>query len=388
MAMTSISRREYLNEVQKQYQGACKSQKSDLLTAAPAVTGLHRKSIIRSLRAPMRHSAKQAVWGVGKRGPKVAYDTAFHEALLVCWHAENDICAERLQPFLPDLVPKLESLSELKLNPDTRQRLLKASIATVARHLGKAQRRSTIPLSTTKPGSLLKTQIAVRKGRWQETNPGWLESDTVAHCGDYSTGQFINSYNFVDIATGWVEMEATMGKGGRATVASFDHIRDRLPFATLGIDSDNGAEYINAHLYRYCLRESLNFTRSRSYQKNDNAHVEQKNWEAIRKIVGYHRLDTEEQLDILNGLYRSPLRLYLNYFQPTRKRRLKLVDTATGQKKKFYFVAKTPYQRVMQHCCVPETTKELLQSEYNQLNPVKLLAEIRTLIGRLNRTLR
>lgn len=179
-----------------------------------------------------------------------------------------------------------------------------------------------------------------------------------------------------------------MGMGERATVAGFEEMRGRFPFPILGIDSDNSGEYINNHLYRYCMREHITFTCSRSYKKNDNAHVEQKNWEAIRKMVGYSRLDTEEQLVIINELYRGPLRLFLNYFQTTRKRKLKVVDSATGQTKKYYFEAKTPYQRFMEHSLIDQATKDLLQSEYNSLNPVKLLAEIRTLIDRLNKTLR
>jgi hypothetical protein len=245
-----------------------------------------------------------------------------------------------------------------------------------------------VPLGTTKPGSLLKSQVAVRKGRWDETNPGWLETDTVAHGGDSGYGQFIFTYDFIDIASGWVELEACMGKGERATIVSLEAVRRRFPFAILGIDSDNGAEYINHKLMRYCQRERLTFTRSRPYRKNDNAHVEQKNWEAVRKMIGYSRFDTPEQLQIITELYRGPLRLYLNYFQPTRKRKVKLIDTTTGKQQKRYFEAKTPYQRVMERTSTSQGTKELLSSEYNQLNPVKLLADIRTLIDRLNRTLR
>jgi hypothetical protein len=308
--------------------------------------------------------------------------------LLICWHTTNDICAERLQPFLPEIVPKLEKCGEIQITNGTRKLLLGVSISTVARHLTRAKKRSTIPLGTTKPGSLLKSQIAVRHGRWQETNPGWLESDTVAHGGDSAEGQFIHSYDFVDIASGWSEQVASMGKGERHTVVSITAVRKRFPFPILGIDSDNGSEYINNHLKRYCEREKLTFTRSRPYRKNDNAHVEQKNWEAIRKIIGYERLETDKQLQILNELYSGPMRLYLNCFQPTRKRRVKILDTDTGKKKKAYFEAKTPYLRIMEHPNISQSNKDMLQSEYNQLNPVELLAEIRSLIERLRKTLR
>lgn len=235
MAMSSIARREYLREIQKQYRTATKAQKSGLLLAAIVVTGMNRKYLIGLLSD--RRALRVVATEPEKRGRKTVYDAAFHDALVVCWHAENDICAERLQPFLVDLVPKLEACGELQLLPDTRRLLLSASVATVARHLGTAKRRSTIPLGTTKPGSLLKSQIAVRKGRWKETNPGWCESDTVAHGGDTTAGHFIFTYDFIDIATGWVELEACLGKGERTTITSLTAVRERFPFPLLGIDS-------------------------------------------------------------------------------------------------------------------------------------------------------
>lgn len=397
MAMSSISRKEYFYEMQKQYRGAKRHVKSSLLDEAELFTGLHRKAIIRILAIAPKKSAQTGMGttlfsknkhiGASHRGYNVIYDKDFHDALIVCWHAENCICAERLQPFLAELVPRLEELDELYISANTRLLLLSASISTVSRHLLQAQRRTTIPLGTTKPGSLIKSQIAVRKGRWQDTEPGWLESDTVAHGGDSAAGQFIYTYNFIDIASGWCELVATLGKGERPTVTGLDDIRKRVPFPVLGIDSDNGAEYINYHLMHYCKKEGISFTRSRPYHKNDNAHVEQKNWEAVRKMVGYAKYDTNEQLDILNELYSGPLRLYLNYFQPTRKRKVKYIDTASGTIHKKYFEAKTPYQRIAEHPNTTNVIKDKLQFEYQQLNPVKLLAEIRTLLERLNRTL-
>lgn len=170
MAMSSISRKEYLREVGKQYQGASKAQKGVMLTAATAVTGLRRKSLIRCLRVPMRRSVDEQTFR--KRGPRVVYGAAFHDALLTCWGAANDICAERLQPFLGELVPKLEACGELQVTADTRSLLLAASISTVARHLSGAKRRCALPLGTTKPGSLLKSQVAIRRGRWRRPSQG------------------------------------------------------------------------------------------------------------------------------------------------------------------------------------------------------------------------
>lgn len=382
MAMSSISRKEYLREVRRLYKKAkTKKDKSELISDVVDITGIHRKAAIRALRNKPDRYKKPS-------GPTITYDGPFHKALLICWRAENYICAERLQPFLPELVDKLESLGELKITTETKQLLLSASISTVKRHLKQAKRVSRVPLGTTKPGNMLKSQISIRHGTWDEDNPGWIETDTVAHGGDSAAGQFIYTYDFVDIYSSWTELVATMGKGEKATVAGLHEVRARFPFPILGIDSDNGGEYINAHLYRYCIDEQIYFTRSRPYKKNDNAHVEQKNWQAVRKIVGYSRLTTEEQLAILNELYKGPLSLYLNYFQPTRKRKIKLVDTTSGKSRKSFFEAKTPFQRLMNNPNVSHEIKDLLQSEYNQLNPVKLLAEIRSLIDRLNKTLR
>lgn len=383
MAMSSISRKEYIKEVSKGYKKKSKKERSALLDSAEVITGLHRKYLVMRLRHP-----QVRITSNGKRGCKIKYDALFHDALLICWHATNNICAERLQPFLPELVAKLMAFGELEITERTKKLLLAASTSTIARHLRREQRRSTIALGTTKPGSLLKKQIAVRNGRWEETHPGWIETDTVAHCGESADGQFIYNYNFTDIATSWSEQTACMGKGERNTVLALKAVRKRLPFPILGIDSDNGSEYINHHLQRYCEQEKLTFTRSRPYKKNDNAHVEQKNWAAIRHIVGYARYDTQEQLDILNELYGSPLRLYLNYFQPTRKRKSKIVNVDSGKKRKYYFDAMTPYQRVMNDSTISQKTKDLLQSQYNKLNPVELLAEIQVLVERLQKTLR
>lgn len=381
MALTSIGRKDYLKEVGKQYRRASRKRRGELLDAAELLTKLHRKYLTWRLRHPTVSTTSKRRGS--KRGQRLVYDALFHTALLTCWHASNSICAERLQPFLPELVPKLIACGLLQITDKTKELLFQASISTVYRHLKQEQRRSTLGLGTTKPGSLLKKQIAVRHGRWDETTPGWLETDTVAHCGESAAGHFIYSYNFTDIATSWSEQVACMGKGERNTVHSLNEIRQRLPFAVKGIDSDNGREYINYHLQRYCERENLTFTRSRPYKKNDNAHVEQKNWAAIRHMIGYARLDSPEQLNLLNELYSGPLRLYLNYFQPTRKRKSKLIDTTTGKKRKHYFEAKTPHQRIMADPTVSHETKDLLQSEYNKLNPVKLLAEIERVVDRL-----
>jgi len=394
MAMTNInSRYEYLLEVQSLYWRAKKQKDRKklqlILDDAVEITGLSRKYLITKL------SKKIKPYPTGRarsdpRGRKSQYGSVeFQEALLTCWQSANEICAERLQPYLTELVPKLEACGELQVETATRQLLLSASISTIARRLKQARRRSYVPLGTTKPGTLLKSQIPVRKGLWSETKPGYVESDTVAHCGGNLSGSFIHSYNFVDIATSWSEQAAVMGMGERATVECLDKIKQRMPFNILGVDSDNGGEYINHHLWRYCQKHQLEFTRSRAGKKNDNAHVEQKNYTAIRKVVGYTRLDTEHQLAIMNRIYDGPLRLYLNFFQPTRKRQSKEYDPRSGRARKFYFESKTPYQRLLEQpdAGLSRRQKAMLRSEYNKLNPVQLLAEIRSLLAELENTL-
>jgi hypothetical protein len=396
MAMTnSISRSDYITEICVAYRVAInrneRKTKTTLLDSAVTVTGYSRKYLITRLQGkakapPTGFASKDSR---DRRGRRSVYNTPeFALGLSVCWKATNYSCAENLQPYLPILVPKLEMFGELILSDTTRSLLLSASVSTVARRLAKQRRRDRIPLGTTKSGGLLKSQVVVRKGRWQESDPGWLETDTVAHGGDSAMGQFIHSYNFVDIATSWSEQIACMGMGERATVIGIRSVRERLPMPLLGIDSDNGGEFINWHLHRYCKDESIAFTRSRPYKSNDNAHVEQKNDTAIRKILGYARYDTSEQLDIINKLYEGPLRLFLNYCRTTRKRKFKYINTATGKVKKSYYDTSTPYDRMIKHPKVDNPSKELLQSQYYQLNPVKLLAEVRSIIEQLQKTLR
>jgi 5S rRNA maturation endonuclease (ribonuclease M5) len=396
MAMSnSISRGDYIKEVSLLHWAAInkkdRTTKTTLLDTATVFTGYSRKYLIKKLKgAPKTHPTGFASKdNKDTRGRKPAYnDPDFISALTICWKATNYSCAENLQPYLKILVPRLEAFGELRLSDATRSLLLLASISTVARRLDKQRRRDRIPLGTTKAGNLLKSQVLVRKGRWEESDPGWLETDTVAHGGDSAKGQYIHSYNFVDIATSWSEQVACMGMGQKATVAGINIIRGRLPVPILGIDCDNGGEFINWHLHRYCKTNNIAFTRSRPYKSNDNAHVEQKNDTAIRRILGYARYDTSEQLEIMNQLYSGPLRLFMNYCRTTRKRKFKYINIATGKVKKTYYDTSTPYDRMMKHPKVDKATKQLLQSQYHQLNPVRLLAEVRSLIEQLERTLR
>lgn len=380
--MSRLSRQEYLAVMRKKYKRLKKGQKkehSQLLDDVVDITGYHRTYAAALLRSPPPKTKLRA-----RRASSYSHETK--QAVLTLWHAVSDICAARLHPFIPDLLDKLIFFG-MVVSPETDAQLRRISLATVKRIVSGEKRRSTIRIGgTTKPGSILKRQITVRYGRWDETVPGWCETDTVAHCGETLVGTFIYSLNVVDICSGWSEQIAILGKGERVTVAGFDCLRERLPFPLLGVDSDNGSEFINWHMQRYAKAHQLTFTRSRPYHSNDNAHVEQKNWTAVRQLFGYQRLDTLKQLDLMNDLYQNEWRLYLNFFQPTMKVRETTKDQITGKKTKRYYEAKTPYQRLMAHPTVSVKQKALLQSTYDSLNPFALQQEIQGKLKALEST--
>jgi hypothetical protein len=251
-----------------------------------------------------------------------------------------------------------------RMSPSTIDRLLRPW-----RRLG--GRRG---LSTTKPGSLLKSSIPIRTfADWQENKPGFLEVDLVAHCGDSSEGFYLNTLSAVDVATGWSEYHPVWGKGQARVRAAVHRVRQQLPFPLLGVDSDNGSEFINQYFYNYCRQERITFTRSRSYKKNDSCHVEQKNWSVVRRLVGYDRYTSKSAYQCLERIYYL-VRLYVNFFQPTMKLRSK---TRHGAKvTKTYQTAQTPYQRLLKLGILSDAKQTELATTYHGLNPVLLLKQI------------
>lgn len=381
--MSKFSKREYLIEVKKKYWKADKAKKTQLLDDFCDFTKYHRKYALDLLNKPLPGKWKRY------KPRKKYYDQPVIDALKIIWEATDNACGERLHPFIPEMMKKLVECHELLINDETKEKLLKISLGTVKKIICKEKTRSIIKIGgTTRPGSLLKNQIAIRYGPWEEVDPGFFEMDTVAHCGDTVAGQFIYSLDLIDIATGWSEQAAIWGKGERATLEQFKKIKKRLPFPILGIDPDNGSEFINWHMFRHCQKNNINFTRSRAYKKNDNAHIEQKNWTAIRQLVGYSRLEKPEQLKILNSLYENEWRLYLNFFQPSMKLVERIKNQKTGKSKKVYEKAKTPYQRLLDHPKVAPETKDMLKQVYKDLNPIKLRKQIQVKISLLKRTLK
>ena len=258
------------------------------------------------------------------------------QALEQIWEIYGRICSKRLQPFLPEAIKVLERCHEIELSKATQELLLKISSASIDRCLRSVRIKSRHGLSTTKPGSLLKSLIPVQTfTEWDEEQPGFMEIDLVAHCGNTAAGQFLNTLTCTDLSTGWTDVTALLHRSQEAVSKAIQRMRQRLPFALLGIDSDNGSEFtlaphasagVNDLLYRYCLDEKITFTRSRPYQKNDQAHVEQKNWSVVRHTVGYDRWETKQELALVESIY-DDLRLYINtstssvhrFFQPSLK---------------------------------------------------------------------
>ena len=303
------------------------------------------------------------------------------QALEQIWEIYGHLCSKRLQPFLPEAIHVLERCQEIELAEATKALLLKISSASIDRCLRPVRLQTRHGLSTTKPGSLLKTLIPVRTfTEWDEEHPGFLEIDLVAHCGNTTAGQFLCTLTCTDLCTGWTEVTGLLHRSQEAVSEALRRMRQRLPFPLLGIDSDNGGEFINDLLYRYCLNEQITFTRSRPYQKNDQAHVEQKNWSVVRHTVGYDRWETEQELARLESIY-DDLRLYINFFQPS----LKLVakERIGNKTSKRYDTAKTPYQRVLERQDISLEAKARLAHLYIQLNPAALRRRIDQKIAQL-----
>jgi len=377
-----MSKREYLIQLKKKYWKLNRKDKTRLLNDFCDFTKYHRKYALCLLNNPIK--AKWEEHGIRKR----KYNQMVIDKLLILWRASNEICGERFHPYVPTILKKMKECKEIKVNSEVEEKLLQISLTTIKRTIRKTRRRSKIKISTTKPGSILKKHITIRYGRWKETDPGWCELDTVSHCGMDPSGEFVSSLDLVDISSGWTEQSAIWGKGELATVSEVENIRKRAPFPLLGLDPDNGSEFINWHMYRYCKRKKITFTRGRPYYKNDNAHIEQKNYPAIRQLIGYGRLDKMKQKEMLNELYIGPWRLYLNFFQPSLKLKKVVRNNTTGKIQKKYFSAKTPYQRLLEHPKISRTQKLRLVCQYQKLNPIKLQEEIKHKVTLIKRTIR
>jgi hypothetical protein len=352
------------------YIKAGRSAKKQIVDEFAATSGLNRRYLQSLLRrAPAVRS------GPIRRPRARRYGDDVRRALERVWKASDRVCARRLVPFLQELVPRLERSGHLMIEPLTRQKLLAISVATADRLLSSVrQREGARQRSCTRPGALLKHQIPVRTfADWDDDRPGFLEADLVAHCGDYGGGEFIHTLTLTDVRTQWTECVALPNRGQLTTVEAVDAVRKRLPFPILGIDSDNGAEFINAHLLRYCRSRSITFTRSRPAKKNDQCRVEQKNGQIVRRYVGYNRHESCDELAALACLYRA-LRHWQNYFQPSMKLISKERNGARVTRR--YDRAQTPYQRLIASGILDDDDREQLIEYYQQLDPVAALQAV------------
>jgi hypothetical protein len=367
--MSSRSKREYLEAIHRRYKAGTRKQKKLILDEFCAACGYHRKHAIRLLKKFRRFSKPKQK----KKGRASIYQT---EEIMIplkrIWLAANLPCSKRLKAVLPLWLPgyaqqygrlSAEVTKALRtISPSSIDRLLKP---VRVKYKGRGK-------STTKPGTLLRKQIPVKTNQWDESRPGFLEADTVAHCGTSMAGMFAFTIDCVDIATGWTEQRAVWGKGETDVVAQLKHIETSLPFLLLGFDSDNGSEFLNHHLLRHFAdrKHPVQFTRSRAYHKDDNAHVEQKNWTHVRQWLGYHRFDNPQVVPLLNELYTTEWRLYHNFFCPSVK--LIKKDRIASKTIKRYDTPKTPYQRVMESKYLSPEVKKELTDLLQTLNPFHL----------------
>jgi len=350
------------------YHTVSKKEKSLLLDEYCGNTGQERKYVIWKIRNGKYLQGTTPK----KRKRRQYYDGEVRAALARCWEIFDYPCGQRLAPLLSTEVARLRSLGELSCSEETARKLGEIGFRTIdekLKHEKEAMKQKRRYHKKNHP--LLYQKIPVKVFSEQDRGrEGNVQIDLVEHCGQSAKGEFINTLAHTDIANGWWEGEAVMGKSQRAVFEGLENGRKRFPFPWKEIHSDNGTEFINDHLYRYTLQENIAFSRSRPYKKNDNCLIEQKNWTHVRKIVGYYRYDTREEQAILNNLYRNELRLFKNFFQPVMK--LASKERIGGKIKRRYDIPKTPYHRIMESPDIPAKKKQELTRLYHSLNPAQL----------------
>jgi len=389
MGLSMHERHAVVRELSSRFQLARKKERGQILNDFVRLTGYTRSYAAFVLRncgkkQLLMVAGRRVVFIPGyarapgsKRQRRGLYRTkTFLEALRRFWALSDGLCGKRLTAFIRVVLPLLEQQGTLTITDATvREQLLHVSAATVDRLLARTKRQAQLRgRSLTRPGSLLKHHIPIRTFTdWNEEIPGFCEADLVAHDGGAAFDDYCQTLTLTDIATGWTEIDAVKNKAQRHVFAALQELRTRLPFPLAGIDSDNGSEFVNHHLLRYCQEQKITFTRSRPYRKNDNCFVEQKNYSIVRRTVGYYRYDSPKQLQLLHTLYRC-LRLYTNFFQPVMKLKEKVRRGSRVTRR--YDQPRTPYQRVLDHPHVPDQIKMSLHAQYLSIHLLTLKREL------------
>jgi hypothetical protein len=382
--MTIQSKREYLQAIRQRYLKASKESKSPILDEFCNNCGYNRKYAIRLLNVQNKPGrAKKSP------GPKTRYQPKqVLTPLKRIWFATDQMCSKKLKAAIPLWLPFYEQQYS-PVNEHVRTQLHTMSPATIDRLLQPVRIQYKKGRCGTKPGTLLKNQIPIKTSNWDATEPGFFEADTVAHCGNSMAGDFVWSLSFTDIATSWTENRAVWNKGAHGVLTQIKDIESELPFEIQGFDCDNGSEFLNYHLLRYLTdrpQKPVKFTRSRPYRKNDNAHVEQKNWSHVRQLFGYDRFGDHRIVDLINDLYKNEWPLYNNFFCPTLK--LKSKHRVKSKYVKTYEFPQTPYQRLILSETVSSEAKQKLTETFLKLNPFSLKKMIESKLKLIFNTLR
>ena len=366
--MSQSTRMQVLEKLHRRYQTTGLEHKTKLIDQAVQLLGYHRKAAIRALRQRTVERIREPVMLTGR---PVKYEpNLLLPWLRPIWQASDYACGRRLVAMLPEWIPAYEQ-HEKRMPGEVREKLLLASGRTLDRLL-EPLRGQGASRSLTRPGTLLRQQIPIRGSLWEEGKAGWLEVDTVALCGGSVAGEFVWMVDGVDYATTWVEVRAMWGRGQAGTLAALQDIEANLPFCLLGLDSDNGGEFLNHHVLHWLQKRPrpVFMTRSRPYKKDDNAHVEQKNWTHVRQCFGYERHDNPELVEPMNGLVKGAYGQLLNYFHASLK--LESKERVEGKIRRIYGAAQTPLARVLASAEVTEAAKERLREHKAKLNPFAL----------------
>jgi hypothetical protein len=371
--MGTTSKYKYLNAIRPRYKKASKRQKKLILDEFCHTCNYNRKYAIRLLNVKQPSRIRD---NLCKRGRKKQYDNPLiFDVLWELWITTNLPCSKRLKAIIPLWLPHF---NKYILPEEVKQKLQQISPATIDRLMQSNRKQyGKRGKSTTKPGALLKKRIPIKTNQWDETIPGFLEADTVAHCGNSVAGSFAYTINCVDIATEWTIQRAVWEKGEIGVVNAIKDMENNLPFQIKGFDCDNGSEFLNWHLMKYLTKRNnpIQFTRSRAYHKNDNAHIEGKNWTHIRQYLGYQRFDQPELVSMLNQLYTTEWSLYFNFFSPS----VKLIEKYRVGSKiiKKYDKPKTPLQRLLESQHIDQQVKINLKNLFDQLDPFQLQKQMK-----------